>query len=452
VFVVSSLRAHSMPLKQLINMVLLEAAGWQPRGYGDVIPSLKVATTQYLSFTMKQPKILIFILIALLPLTLASCAPWGGGQSAGGWAGTTIHDGIIYVGTRDGRVVAINSSTESIEWAYSILITAPSGGLSCGETTAPTAIYGTPVVDEDTVYVGTYSGQVLALNMLARGQNLTFPQQRYGEWSWNCPIDNARSNAIVADLLLSEDTIYVSSSNGRVYSLDKEFGDLNWGSKVLDEKHRKLWTSPVIRDNTLHVSTYDGHIYALSLETEDLLDWSFKSEAGFASSPVVYENAIFVGSFDRYLYAVNVTIGSDEPMWKFPREAPAGNWFWASPVVSESIVYAGCLDGLVYAIEAETGEKLWEFDTGKAIISSPVLIDNLLLVIDESGIMYVFDLDTDLVDEAVLLKTISIDAVVRSSFCAQEGLVYIRGDDNQLYVVDIDAGRVIWSLNLAIEE
>jgi len=160
---------------------------------------------------MKQLKILLLIVIVLLPVTLASCAPWGGGQSAGGWAGTTIHDGIIYVGTRDGRVVAINSSTESIEWAYSIVITAPSGGFSCGETTAAAAIYGTPVVDEGIVYVGTYSGQVLALNMLARSQNLTFPQQRYGEWSWNCPIDNARSNAIVADLLLSGDSIYVSS-------------------------------------------------------------------------------------------------------------------------------------------------------------------------------------------------------------------------------------------------
>ncbi len=447
-FVVSNLRAHSMPLKQLINMVLLEAAGWQPRGYGDVIPSLKVATTRYLSFTMKQPKILIFILIALLPLTLASCAPWGGGQSAGGWAGTTIHDGIIYVGTRDGRVVAINSSAESLEWAYSILVTAQSGGLSCGETSVPTAIYTTPVVDEGIVYIGTYSGQVLALNIMARSQNLTFPQQRYGEWQW--PRDSAQSSAIVADLLLTDDSIYASSSNGRVYSLDKEFGDLNWASKVLDERHKKLWTSPVIQNNTLYVSTYDGHIYALSLETEDLLDWSFEADAGFASSPLIYEDTLFLGSFDRYLYAINIS--SDVPMWKFPKEEPAGKWFWASPVISESIVYAGCLDGLVYAIEAETGEKLWEFDTEDPIVTSPVLMDSLLIVVNESGTVDVFDLDGELGNDAGPLKTVSIGAAVRSSFCAQEGIVYIRGEDNRIYAIDIDVGGVIWSLNLAVEE
>jgi outer membrane protein assembly factor BamB len=399
---------------------------------------------------MKQPKILFLALIALLPLILVSCIS-GYTQLAKGWAGTAVHEGIIYVGTMDGRVVSINSSTENLEWSYSTTpVTAPSGGLSCGQTSAPTAIYGTPVVDRDIVYIGTYSGQVLALNMLARSQNLTFPQQRYGEWEWDCPIDNAKSNAIVADLLVREDAIYVSSSNGRVYSLDKEFGDLNWESKVLDETHRKLWTSPVISGDTLYFSTYDGHIYALSLETGELLDWSFKSETGFASSPVIYEDTIFLGSFDRYLYAVK--IDSDVPIWKFPQEEPAGNWFWASPVVSEGIVYAGCLDGRIYAIEAETGGKLWEFDAGNPIVSSPVLMDNLLIVTDESGTVYVFDLSAELGDEAVPLKTISIDADVRSSFSAQEGLVYIRGEDNQLYVVDIDRGGMSWKVDLTEKE
>jgi len=397
---------------------------------------------------MKQPKILFLVVIALLPLTLVSCAPWGT-QTAGGWAGTAFHDGIIYAGTRDGRVVAINSSTENLEWSYSTTpVTAPSGGLSCGQTSITTAIYGTPVVDRDIVYIGTYSGQVLALNILARSQNLTFPQRGYSEWEWDCPIDNAKSNAIVADLLVSDDAIYASSSNGRVYSLDKEFGDLNWESKVLDEQHRKLWTSPVIQGNTLYVSTHDGHIYALSSETGELLDWSFELESGFASSPVIYEDTIFLGSFDRHLYAIK--IGSNVPMWKFPQEEPVGNWFWASPIANEDIVYAGCLDGKVYAIGAKTGGKLWEFDAGNPIVSSPVFMDNLLIVTDESGTIYVFDLSAEFGDEAVPLKTIPIGADVRSSFCAQEGLVYIRGEDNWIYVVDIDMGGVRWKVNLTI--
>jgi len=413
-----------------------------------------VATTQYLSYRMKQSKILFLIVIALLPLTLVSCIS-GGAQSAKGWSGTAVHDGIAYVGTADGRVVAINSSTGNLEWSYSIApVTAPSSGLACGPTLAPTAIYGTPVVDRDIVYIGTYSGQVLALNTLARVEDLTFPQQRYGEWKWDCPIDNAKSNAIVADLLVSEDAIYVSSSNGRVYSLDKEFGDLKWESDILDEKHGKLWTSPVIQGDTLYVSTFDGHIYALSLETGELLEWSFESEAGFASSPVIYEDTIFLGSFDRYLYAVK--IGSDVPMWKFPEEKPAGNWFWASPIVNEGIVYAGCLDGKVYAIDAETGEKVWEeFDAGNPIVSSPVLMDDLVIIAAESGNVYVINPETG---DSERIKNRengdkpTINDQIRASLCAHEGLVYIRGEDNQLYVVDIEKGEVSKPISLTKEE
>jgi outer membrane protein assembly factor BamB len=368
-------------------------------------------------------------------LVLVSCIP-GRASVSGGWAGTAFRDGIIYVGTGDGRVVAINSSTKSQQWDYAV----------------NSAIYTTPIVDGDLIYVGTYSGKVLAFSTLARSQNLTFPQQRYGEWEWDCPIENAKSNAIVADLAMSEGALYVASSNGRVYSLDKGTGDENWKRKDSPVLAEKLWTSPVIQGDTLYVSTFDGHIYALSAGT-GALNWSFKSQAGFASSPVIDEDTIFVGSFDRHLYAIE--IGSNVSMWKFPQEKPAGNWFWASPIVNEGIVYAGCLDGKFYAIEAKTGKKVWEFDAKSPIVSSPVLMDNLLILVDESGTVYVFDLSAELGDEAVPLKTISIGAAVRSPFCAQEGLVYIRGENNknnQLYVVDIEKGEVSWNFSLTKEE
>jgi len=389
---------------------------------------------------MKQPKILLLlVVIALLPLTLVSCIS-GGTQSAGGWPGTTVHDGIIYAGSTDGRVVAINSSTENLEWSYSIApVTAPSSGLSCGQTSATTAIYGTPVVDRDIVYIGTYSGQVYALTIARGADRWVYPR-------------TGSIGAIVGSPVIANETIYISSSDSMVYALDTIHGDLKWKSEILDEegkRHEKLWTSVVVHDGAVYMSTFDGHIYALSAETGEL-DWSFESEAGFTSSPVIDEDTIFLGSFDRYLYAVK--IGSDVPMWKFPEEKPAGNWFWASPIVNEGIVYAGCLDGKVYAIEAQTGGKLWEFDAGNAIVSPPVLMDNLLIVTDESGTVYVFDLSAELEDEAVPLKTISIGADVKSSFCAHDGLVYIRGEDNQLYVVDIEKGEVSWKVNLTIEE
>jgi outer membrane protein assembly factor BamB len=376
---------------------------------------------------MKQPKILFLVVITLFALLLVSCSSiFGGGSISGGWAGTTFRDGVIYAGTRDGRVVAINSSTRTEQWAYS----------------ATSAIYTTPIVAGELVYVGTYSGQVCALTIDRGTERWVYPR-------------TGSMGAIVGDPIIANETMYVSSSDGRVYALDTTYGDLRWKSEPLADK---LWTSPTVVGDTLYVSTFDGHIYSLSSETGQSLNWSFQSEAGFISSPLIYEGTLFLGSFDRYLYAIEM--GSNVSMWKFPEEKPVGNWFWASPLVNEGIVYAGCLDGKLYAINATTAKEIWSYTTKdqagepSPIISSPVLIDNLLIVVNESGTVYVFDVSTEFGDEVVPLKAIPIGASVRSSLCAQDGLVYIRGEDNSIYVVDIGRGEIVegWPLSLATEQ
>jgi outer membrane protein assembly factor BamB len=351
----------------------------------------------------------------------------------------------------------VNSSDRSIEWSYSFITTAPSGGLSCAPAASTTALYTTPVIDGDMVYVGTYSGQVLALSVPARGLNLIFPQQRYGEWEWDAPLYSGRSNAIVGDLLVTVDSIYVNDSNGRVYSLDKEFGDQNWESPILDEKYGKLWTSPVIQGDSLYVGTFDGHIYSLSAATGARLDWTFQSSTGFASSPVLYGDTIFLGSFDRHLYAVG--IGADEPAWTFPQDGAAGKWFWAPPVIKDGIVYAGCLDGKIYAVNATTGKQMWVYatvdkDGGRSpVVSSPVLADNFLLVANEGGNLYVFDLGGDGGQQGVPSNSVvqigDAATKVMSSFCAEDGFAYIRDENNSLYIVNISTGQVSSPIPLA---
>ena len=363
-------------------------------------------------------------MVACLPLVLLSCI--GGGQPTGGWSGSIVHNGIIYTGTRDGRVVAINASSREEQWQWP------------DTTGVRSLIYATPVVHGDLVYVGTYNGQVYALTLDNGAERWVYPR-------------TGAVGAIVGTPVVVNETIYVSSSDSTIYALDTTYGDLKDEYEILDEKgqrHEKIWTSPVVQDGTVYVSTLDGYIYALSTETGEL-EWSFKAEAGLASAPAIYQDTVFAGSFDLYLYAIE--IGSNVSMWKFPKEEPADNWFWACPVVSGGIVYAGCLDGKLYAIDAATGEEVWEFDAGSPIVVSPVLTTNLLIMIDQSGNVYVFDVSAPIEGQAVPSKTISIGTTVDSSFCAQDGVAYIRGQDDALYAVDISKGQVSWQIPLGGE-
>jgi outer membrane protein assembly factor BamB len=392
---------------------------------------------------MKQPKVLFLIVIALLPLLLVSCI--GVGQVASGWAGVTVHDGIIYVASKDGGVAAVNSSNRDELWFYE-MVTASGGGLGCGPTSTPMAIYGTPIVDGDLVYFGTYSGEVYALST-ADGEDV---------WVYP-PKGEGYIGAVVGRPVVANGIIYTSSSDGRIYALNTTNGKRKWETDhALADK---LWTSPAVVGDTLYISTFDGHVYALSTETGELSDWSFESEAGFASSAVFEDDTIYVGSFDRYLYAIE--IGSNVSMWKFPPEKPAGNWFWASPVVNEGVVYAGCLDGKVYALDAETGKELWQFESqdsrGKpaAIVSPPVLAGDLLIVANEAGNVYIIDSETgdgERIENPENGDKPTIDAQIRAPFCADEGLAYIRDEDNKLHVVDIENGEVSWKFDLTKKE
>jgi len=390
---------------------------------------------------VKQTKILFLIAVSLFGLVLASCVP-GGAQPAKGWSGITSNNGTLYMGSMDGKIMAVNASarTQQLhfpadgEWEYPI--TAPSGGgLSCSQTSASVAIYGTPAVDEALVFIGGYNGKVYALNTSARSQNLDFPQMRDNEWFY--PKTNEVIGAIVGSPVVSEDAIYVTSSNGKVYSLDKDFGDQRWESDVLA---KKLWSTPYVEGDKVYVSSFDGHLYALSAE-DGSITWSFATESkiGFVSSPVVSNGVIFVGSFDRNLYAVKVE--SNETLWKFAGDS----CFWATPLVSNNVVYAGCLDGEIYAIDAGSGTQLWSFDAGSPIVVSPILVDDSLVVAAESGNVYVINSKTgtgERIRNPGNDNKPTINALVQATPCVQEGIVYIRGQDNYLYALDIEQGEV----------
>ena len=360
---------------------------------------------------MKRLSVLFFFVMGLFCLLLVSC--FGGGQPMGGWAGVTVHEGVIYAGSRDGKVMALNASAiaENAS-AQALLWEWPEG------TGTRSLIYTTPVVNGELVYVGTYDGRLYALTAARGVERWVYPR-------------SGSIGSIVGKPVVADDTIYVTSSDGRVYALDITYGDLKWRSEPLAVK---LWTSAAVTDDAVFVSTFDGWIYGLSKDTGQKLDWSYKSRAGFASSPVVYKDIVYVGSFDNSLYGIR--IGDNEPVWRFS----AGRWFWAAPVVGNATVYAGCLDGKVYAVEANTGRKLWEFDTGKPVVCSPVMADGALIVVNEAGNVYVINPETGIgerIENASNGGKSTIGVQVKAAFCAVDGVLYVRAEDNKLYVVNV---------------
>jgi len=402
---------------------------------------------------IKLSKVLILLLpLAVLGIAAFSCVPassGGGcaGPGAQGWSGLTGYNGILYFGSMDGKVLALDPSARSrglsfpseMEWSYTIKAPVPPGSI-CGPACAPAApgvkIYGTLAAAEELVYVGTYNGKVMAMNRSAPGYDEEGNPSWIEKGEWFYPRGETKFiGAIVGSPVVAGDAVYVGDSEGTIYALDAVSGNKRWEF----ETGGRIWTSPAVSDGVVYVGNYDGSLYALSSRDGSQL-WKFESPAAIASSPVVSGDNVFLGTFDRYLYAIGSADG--EERWRFEGE----NWFWASSLVKDNVVYAGCLDHKIYALEVRTGKELWQFVTDSPIVSTPVLVDNLLVVVSQSGETYILEADS-----GALERTVSIGYSVMAPLYAGGNMVYIHARDRYVYAIDVQNGEIAWRFSSDIE-
>ena len=103
----------------------------------------------------------------------------------------------------------------------------------------------------------------------------------------------------------------MGSSDGYVYSVDKNYGSLNWSSKIGDEVMEKLFYS----DGLLYAVTRNNHQIA-SGEYDEIIDskvvaldpssgniwWEYDSDPQIAASVVADEALMFIPQVDGTLH------------------------------------------------------------------------------------------------------------------------------------------------------
>ena len=183
-------------------------------------------------------------------------------------------EGVVYVGSRDGRVYALDAADGSRTWAF------PTGE----------PISGAPAVAGGTVYVGSLDGRVYGLT--ADG----------GEEAWR--VDTG--GAVVTSPAVADGRVYVASRAGaasRVHAIDD--GQEPWTFEAAGEL-----TSPAVADGRVYVASRDGHVYALDTAGEE--QWSFAADQAIQSAPAVASDTLYVGSEAGTVYAL--AEGADGPV------------------------------------------------------------------------------------------------------------------------------------------
>lgn len=352
-------------------------------------------------------------------------------------------DGVLYIGSYDGNLYAIDSKTGALQWSF----------------VTGFAIASSPVIGADgTIYIGSGDGKLYALDPNAEND------EEREKWSFETDDRIYSSPAIGAD-----GTIYISSYDGYIYALNPDADNESEREKWSYEIGGETDSSPAIgADGTIYVGSGEGFFYALdpaAESNEEREKWSIElnmewdglcwdEECPIYSSPAIgVDGTIYVGSSDGYLYALdpNALDNEERIKWSFDTWGSV----YSSPAIgADGTVYVGSISGTLYALDPnaddENREK-WSFETATniwtTIISSPLIgADDTIYIGSSNGKLYALDPNAD--DENREKWSFSTEGEVHSSpVIGVDGTLYIGSYDGNLYALGTKIPQVSYDPN-----
>jgi outer membrane protein assembly factor BamB len=318
-----------------------------------------------------------------------------------------VVNGIVYIGSQDHNLYALNASTGALLWKYN--------------TTEPYDwVSSSPAVVNGVVYIGGLKNKVHALNE-STGTPL---------WIYTVPARQTARISVSSSPAVAEGVVYVGSYDGNLYALEAATGVLLWNFTAGQEYF--MFSSPAMADGVVYIGSSGrdnltlGNIYALDAATGALL-WKYTPGAGVSSSPAVTGGVIYFGSgssSNPNLYALDASTGAIR--WNYR----TGRGVSSSPAVANGVVYFGSGDNDTYALNATTGALLWNYTTGGRVSSSPAVANGVVYFGSYDNNTYALDAST-----GALLWKYPTEAGISSSPAIVNGILYIGSNDGNVYAI-----------------
>ena len=294
----------------------------------------------------------------------------------------SIADGVVYIGSLDGHLYAIDQDTGKEKWRF--------------KSSRPIA--SSPAVVDGTLFFVSSVGALVAIDTATGKPKWVFAaeyERRFEAKGLHGYPSAAQTIPDAWDIFtsspaVSDGKVFFGSGDGNVYAVDAASGVLQWKFGTGDVVH----ASPAVSGGIVFIGSWDSYLYALDADTGQP-KWSFKSgedpamhnQVGFQSSPAVADGTVYVGCRDAHVYALDATTGRKK--WDYPTSK---SWVIGTPAVSAGVVYVGTSDSARFmALDAKTGRLRFNFDAKAYVFSSAAVAGGLVYVGDHNGKLYAID-------------------------------------------------------------
>lgn len=310
-------------------------------------------------------------------------------------ANPVIENNIIYIGSADSTLYALEKSSGKIKWKFH------TGG----------QVRSTVCIDAERLFVLSGSGILFCL------------KKSTGEVQWAFRAFNGYMGDRIndfADYYYSSPQLYKGKiffgSGNTIFALNASNGEFVWSYLTEDVVH----TQPAFHNDKLFIGSFDGHLYALHIHTGHLL-WKFKStghryfpKGEMMGNPVVTGSLVLIGSRDYHLYAIHVNGGYCHWVRQFPKG-------WALPATArDSVIYLGTSDDRqLLALDQKSGETRWKIDAKFNIFGGCAFSKTMGYFGTLMGRLLAFD-----------LKTGTVRWAMDSESYQKNNLKYLKADDS----------------------
>lgn len=294
-------------------------------------------------------------------------------------------------------------------------------------------IRSTPLVVNSAVYVGTSGGELYCLD------------SKSGKVRWRFQ----STEAINSSPAHSNGRLFFSDNQQTLYALSATNGKPLWQyrfGKKLDYPWRfdYYYSSPLLVGDKLYIGGDDGYLYCL-LQVSGKLIWKFRCTGLVRSSPSLYKRSILVGDTEGLLFSIDATTGKEQ--WRFAINGHAlknedfgydRRAIISSPAVKEDKVIIGGRDGFLYCVDADNGALLWKVDHKISWVNTSAAIKDSIVVTGTSDGRFVQAVNLYTGQELWKTKTTSL---VWSSPLICNNTVYAATFDGQVLGLDLSTGK-----------
>jgi outer membrane protein assembly factor BamB len=309
-----------------------------------------------------------------------------------------IQDGVAYLGTMKGELLAIDLATGKVKWRYKAqgaIEAAP--GIRDGKLffgTSQGVFHAVSAATGEKLWTFEAAGQIVgSANFI--GANVLFGSydhflyclaQDTGKVVWKFQTDaELHASPCVAD-----GAVVIGGCDAQLRVIDAAAGT----QRGILQLSFNVASSPAFDGKRIFDSTYDNHMYCAdpsgvlrpgeSHELRKVWDVKVAEDMHFRASPALSGDRVIFAGQDGIVRCMAKADGRE--LWKFMARGEIDS----SPVIAGDRVFFGSNDGTLYALEVADGAKVWSFAAGAEIEASPAVGEERLVIGARDGAVYCF--------------------------------------------------------------